>query len=344
MKAISVYIQLNSVVLQFCESFTVESSWDNFTDTAMIVVPNIVFKSETSNASVGLDSLLQRGDPVEIRAGYNKGPDELESLFKGFISDVETGTLIKIQAQDAMYALKQTSIETKTFKKATLKELIDHITKDTSIESDLIDDNIGMGDWAIENNSFHSAVDVLNKIKNDYGFVSFIKDGKLRVGVPYDANGVTHYLLKELNFSGPDNLVNQVNDTKRVLKGISIKPDNTRIIKYATKDNETITVSDDEIFGELRTLNYYNMTASELEEILKTVFQTVNWTGLEGGFQTFGEPVIRYNDYIKLKDLKNSKRKGSYKVKKVIYSMSPGNGLRQDVEIDYSITEINKNS
>ena len=107
MKAISVYIQLNNITLQFCESFLVESSWDTFTDTAQIVVPNVIFKSETNNATVGLDTLLQKGDPVEIRAGYNKAPDQLETIFKGFISKVKTGTLIVIGCEDSMYALKQ---------------------------------------------------------------------------------------------------------------------------------------------------------------------------------------------------------------------------------------------
>jgi hypothetical protein len=346
MKALSVYIQLNNITLKFCESFSVEKTWDNFTDTADIVVPNVIFKSETSNASVGLDALLQRGDPVEVKAGYNKAEAQLETLFKGFISDVQTGTLIKIKAQDAMYALKQKNLTSKLFKKVTLEELIDYCVEGIDIEVEyggLVNKTVVLGDWVIENNSFINPVQVLQKLKSDYGFVSYVKDGVLNIGTPYSTTQKTHYLLKELNFAGPDSLVNEVNDTLRVLKGVSILPDNSRIIKYAVKVNEVITVGDSEVQGELRTLTYYNQTASELEETLKTVYQTTNFTGLKGDFTTFGEPVIRYNDYIKLRDLKDPERDGTYKVRKVVHSMSPGSGLRQTCTVDYGISEIEAN-
>lgn len=343
MKAVSVYIQLNTTTLQFCESFIVESSWDTFTDTASITVPNVIFKSETSNATIGLDTLFQKGDPVEIRAGYNKAPDNLETLFKGFISKVQTGTLLVISCEDAMYALKQKNLPSKRFKKVTLKELIDYITDGITIETNLIDPDVVLGDWAIENNSFINPVQVLKKLKNDYGFVSYIKDGILNVGVPYDSTGTTHYLLKELNFAGDDDLENQANDTLRVLKGVSILPDNTRIIKYAVKVNDVIAVGDSEVDGELRTLNYYNQTAEELTETLKKVYQSTNFTGLQGSFPTFGEPVIRVNDWCKIRDLKNPERDGTYKVRSVNREMTPSGGLRQNVAIDFGITEIEAN-
>jgi hypothetical protein len=342
MKGISVYIQLNNITLQFCESFVVESSWDTFTDTASIVVPNVIFKAETSNATVGLDTLFQKGDPVEIRAGYNKAPDNLETIFKGFISKVKTGTLLEITCEDSMYALKQKNLTSKSFVKPTLKELIDYLVEDITIDTKLIDDSVVLGNWVIENNSFINPVQVLKKLKSDYGFVSYIKDGVLNVGVPYDATGKTHYLLRELNIID-DDLKNEANDTLRVLKGISILPDNTKIIKYAVKVNEVITVGDSEVQGELRTLNYYNQTADELTETLKKVYQTTNFTGLQGSFTTFGEPVIKYNDWIKLRDLKNPERDGVYKVNKVVTEMTTGGGLRQNITIDFGQTEIEAN-
>lgn len=344
MKAISVYIQLNNITLRFCERFTVESTWDTFTDIAMVVVPNVVFKSESGNTSVGLDALLKKGDPVEIKAGYNKSPKQLISLFKGFISNVKTGMLLEIKAQDAMYALKQKNLASAIFKSVTLGELIDYITEGLDIETELIDPDVVLGDWAIENNSYINSVQVLDKLKNDYGFVSYIKDGTLKVGVPYDTTGTTHYLLKEINFAGPDNLMDEQNDTLRVLKGISILPDNTRLVKYAVKVDEEVKVGDEEVQGELRTLNYYNLTAPQLEEALKRAYQKTNLTGLKGDFTTFGEPVIKYNDYVKLRDLREPERNGIYKVKKVIYSMSPNSGLRQNVTIDFGISEVQANT
>ena len=346
MKAVSVYIQLNETILQFCERFTIESSWDTFTDKAMIYVPNIIFKSETSNASVGLDSLFQKGDPVEIRAGYNKSPDALDTWFKGFISNVQTGTILEIEAQDAMYALKQKNLASTKFTKVTLKELIDFCVEGITIDieySGFVDENTTIGDWVIENNSFINPVQVLQKLKNDYGFVSYVKDGVLNIGTPYTADGTTHYFLKELNFASQDTLVNEANDTRRILKGISILPDNTRIIKYAVKNNEEIIVQDAELQGELRTLNYYNLTAAELEETLKKVYQTTNYTGLKGDIITFGEPTIKFNDYIKLRDLKNPERDGTYKVRSVVREMTPSGGLRQKCTVDFSITEIQAN-
>ena len=345
MKAVSVYIRLNNITLNFCERFLVESSWDTFTDTAFIVVPNVIFKAETSNATVGLDSLLQKGDPVEIRAGYNKSFDTLETIFKGFISKVKTGTLVEIGCEDAMYALKQKNLVSKVFKNATLKTLIDYITDRTNIETKLIDDTAGLGDWVIENYSELNSVKVLEKLKGEpYGFVSYIKDGVLNVGVPYDATGTTHYLLKELNFAGDDDLKNEANDTLRVLKGISIQRDNSRIIKYATKIDGVITISDAISNGELRTLNVQYQTADQLEATLKRVYQTTSFTGLQGSFPTFGEPVIRYNDWIKLRDLKNPERDGTYKVRSVVTEMTVSGGLRQNVTVDFGITEVEANT
>jgi len=346
MYAISTYIQLNNIVLNYCESFAIQSTWDAFTDTAEIVVPNVIFRSQTTNESIGLDALLKRGDPVLIKGGYNKSEKDAPIRFKGFISDIETGTILRIKCQDAMYALKQVDVQSRVLKKTTLQGLLDHILQDVNIDLNLsnrVQGSTGIGDWAIENNTFLSPVQVLKKLKSDYGFVSFIRDDKLSVGVPYDDTGVTHYLLKELHFTEPDNLVNEINDTKRVLKGISILPDNTKKIRYAVKENDIITVGSEAIKGELRTLNYYNLTEVELDEVLKTVYQNTNYAGLQGDFTIFGEPFIQHNDWVKIRDLKNPERNGTYKVRGVSTQMTVSGGLRQLVTIDFGISEVEAN-
>ena len=64
---------------------------------------------------------------------------------------------------------------------------------------------------------------------------------------------------------------------------------------------------------------------------------------MQGNFTTFGEPVIRFNDWIKLRDLKNPERNGTYKVRSVATEMTTSGGLRQNVTIDYGFLEVESN-
>ena len=346
MKVISVYIQLNTITLLYCQSFEIESSWDNFTDNAKVIVPNVIFKSETSNASVGLDALLKKGDPIEIRAGYNKPSDELETLFKGFISNIKTGTILEISAQDAMYALKQKNVPSKLFKDAKLSELIDYCLEGIKLDVEytkVADKDVGLGDWAIENNSFQSPLAVFQQLK-DWGIIITVRDGKLVVGQPYDATGITHYFVKEINII-EDSLTNELNDTARVIKGIYRNDKNEKIIKYVSKINEKILVTTDELQGTItKTLNFYNISESDFDKLLEKAYQSTNYKGFKGDIVTFGEPYVKYNDWIKLRDLKNPERNGTYKVRSVKYEMSTSSGLRQTITTDFAISEIQANS
>jgi hypothetical protein len=343
-------ITLGKYVLKDIISFETESSWDKFTDTARIVLPKMVvtntggFKINSlggANDQVEFEDLIQRNEKVVIKAGYN---GNRPVLFEGYIASVMPGDQVTVICEDLMYALKQVNVESISWLKdaqtdagVTLQTVIDHIVQDLNIETSLLDPDADLGEWVIDNNNFINAVEVLKKLKETYGLVSYIKDNELVVGgLRSIESAKTRVFVFQHNIKS-DSLNYQDEDFVRTtIKGISNLPDNTKIVRYAYWDGLDVAITETERTGELTTKNYYNLDADALEAKITDELPRVGYTGFKGSFTTFLEPQMSFGDIAYLKDLTNPERDGKYKIKSVKTNFS-NSAYEQQITLDYKI-------
>lgn len=329
-------IKVNKYVFTYCVSVSISKTYVGFTDTATITLPNVIYRSEKNNIERNLYNMIKRADPVEIWMGDR----EYISEFKGFVNSVKIDDLITINCENYAFALKQINVKSKIFKDTTLKEVIDYILNGVNITVVYgIPESTKLGDIGFENNSFLNVLQVLQELQTKYNINSFFSGKNLIIGQFTEKTGEQKNLIFENNII--DNSLEYVTDEnlKLVVKGVSIIPSSKKdekTVKWITKENGKFTVSDTEIEGETRTMNFYNLSESDLVDRITSEYERYNYTGFQGGFQTFIKPSINPSDSVYFTSLLFDYKKGEYKVRSVTKKYDTG-GMFQDVELDYKL-------
>lgn len=337
-------IQIGTIGLTgdiYCE---IVKSRDNFTQTCRLVFPNVLYKK--TNTAVGIDNtaqqlttLISRNDVVKIWSGYNKPFDNLQLKFTGFVNRIEVKENIEVFCEDYAYALKQINVPSKKFTNTTIKEVVEYSLQGANITVEYDDENLLIGDWVIDNNSVVNAIQVFDKLRK-FGVRPFVDGTVLKIGGITDAPPNTRNFIFEHNII-EDNLIYRQDDQLNVIiKGISNLDSNTKITRYAYLIGDDIQISDSPVVGEQITLNYYNKSESDLDELLTNNFNKYIYKGYTGSFTTFLEPYTQINDNINIYSLKYPERNGRYKCKSVVTSTSSSGGFQQ-IELDYKINDLN---
>ena len=122
----------------------------SLTDTCELKLPrNIKWQGQVAPAGNNKEMIyppIKRGDRITVELGYD---DDLKVRFAGYVRSVDAKVPITIKCEDGMFLLKSLKAKPKAFKNATLKEIVEHLLKDTNIAYKLIDDNIHIGAWRI---------------------------------------------------------------------------------------------------------------------------------------------------------------------------------------------------
>lgn len=309
-------IQIGRFFFDFVNELEIESSWDKFTDTAVIKLPHkLEFNGEPLIS--GENALFKRGDEIKILLGYD---NNLKTEFEGFVSDVNPATPMIIMAEDLMWKLKQIEI-TRSYRSVTLKNLLtDILPAGTKFEA--IDVNLGKFRITRAN-----VVEVLEEIKKTYGLVSFVRDGVLYAGLAYQPD-LRRSKQLDLNHEVVDSnqlVFKRKDDVKIKIKAISIQSNNTRLEAEAG-DKE----------GGQRTLTFYNLTQADLQATANREVNKYKFDGYRGSLTCFGFPEIRHQDSVRITDPKIPERAGEYLVKSVRTTFGV-NGFRRDVSLDRKI-------
>lgn len=313
MLALTCQIALGDYQLDFCNEITVDTSYTTLTNTATITLPrSVLFEGEP--VALGSGRLLKRGTLVTIRTGYD---GQLKDLFTGFITQISPGTPVKIGLEDAMWNLKQ---NTNSFsaKQATLSELLAAVVPIAyeSIEADL-------GTFRVER---ASTSQVLRKLYDDFNFRSFIRGGKLYVGLSYwEELQQEHTLALERNVISHDLQYQEADDVRVKVKAISNLPDgNTLEAEVGDPD------------GTERTLNYYNVEAvDELRARATEELDRIKFTGLRGSLTCFGQPLVNHGDVVGLQD-QSGQYEGKYIAESISVRFGTG-GYRQKITLGQKI-------
>lgn len=309
MKVLVCKILIGNIVFNCVNSVEIESSWELLTDKAVIKLPGNLKLNNNK-----LSKYIKHGDTVSVKIGYN---NHLNTVFTGYITNIKPKVPIEISCEDEMWNLKQDTI-VDSGKKMNLEKLVNKHYSDYKVNYY----NIELGNYYIDN---VSRAKVLEQIKSDFGLYSFFRNDSLVIGKRYDKNTANTLVFKlDSNESNivTDNLEFKSKDQVRLkIKAISNNADGSKTeIELGSSD------------GESRTLNFYNLSKSELKEAADREKERLIYDGWRGSFTAFGEPFVKQGDIVKLKLTVESDKEGFYWVDSVKTSFSTG-GFRQEIKL-----------
>ncbi len=291
-------------------SVSIESSWENLTDTCKITIPKNV-----SWQSKNITQIIKRGDKVSVSIGYN---GENIEVFQGYVRDVNEKIPCEIVCEDAMFLLKKGNHD-KIYKSVNTERLIKDIVGVT-VPYEVVA-NATLGDYRVKN---ATAAKVLEHLRSNYFIKSFFRKGTLYVGLAYiKALQRVHQFDFSKNIFPEHSLeYKRKEDVSLSLKGV---------IMYSNNKKQQVKEGDE--YGEQRTFHYYNRPKSEVRKSLKEHLERLKYTGFYGSFTTFGVPQVFHGDIVELHDKKHPERDGKYLVKKVSSNFG-SDGYHQTIELE----------
>lgn len=336
MKRLLSEITIGNFNFNYVTNLSIESSWDTFTDRAILTIPN-KFLKDNEIIVVGDNNIFKRGDTVHFKIGYFPN---LASKFKGFISRINPDSPLIFECEDRMWLLKQENLVSKSFINPKISDVVEYATASLSnltIEYDNRDTRIG--DFKVDNFGFINAVTVFEVLKKQFGYLIYFENEILqvrRILSVLNLNRPVHKISFQNNIiPETSNLVYQRDDdVNLVIKVESIDLNtNERITRYGFKVKGKTIVSATQRTGQVtKSINVLNLDAKQIEEFIKDNIDKHIYEGYIGDFTTFLEPSVDHSDRIELFDLKHGEREGRYLIKKVITNFGI-NGGRQIIEL-----------
>lgn len=336
MKTLISEITIGSFRFNYVTSLTITSSWDTLTDTATITIPN-KFRKDNETLIAKADSLFKRNDPVEIKVGYFPN---LVTKFKGFISKVIPDSPLTLECEDAMFLLKQVNIPSETLVNTTIKDVINSVAPNVTVEFD--DPTAKIGDFQIDNKNFINAVWIFDVLKNTFGYHIYFENEVLQVRALRSILALSKPVIA---MSFQKNIIEsnlefvREDDVSLVVRYDSRQDDNSIITLFGFKKDGKVVVTETPQQGE--TIRKWNVPGQKREQIKKFIENNIEnsiFTGFSGDFTTFLEPSVSHSDRIDMTDLKNPKDKnGRYLIRSVIDNFGI-NGGRQTIELKNKIS------
>lgn len=295
-------------------SVRIESSWQELTDRAEIQLAKAVSDFDNKN----VQAVFRKGDPVTIELGYN-GRQNTE--FQGFITQVGADYPVTLYCQDAMWKLKQSTVNI-SFRTISLPDLLKAIVP-AGYSIDALDIQLGAVRF-----SNTTVAQVLKKLQDDFSLYSYMKGNTLVCGKIYqDDEGldiIDIHLEKDIVSSELE--FEAAADTLLEVKAISVLNDGTK---------KEVTVGDKG--GDTQTLTYFNIEdISELKRLATIDLEKQKKDRLSGGLIMLGQPSIQHGRKVRLYSDLYPERNGVFDVKRIETSWGH-DGFRRKLQIGNGI-------
>jgi hypothetical protein len=302
MRKLTVEITIGQRAFYDVGDVSVESSWSFLADTATIVLARRNFPQGSIRNVSGSDisTKIKVGDAVSIRLGYDY---EFETEFEGYIKAIKPNVPLKIECEDAMWLLKQTSYK-KAWRKVSLQELLEFIIPPT-IQFETFGE-VNLGKMRIDG---ASAYEVLKKVDETYKLVSYFKKGTLYVGFPYqqEAKRVTIRKRDHVDVTKSTLSYRTADQVKLKIKAISLQPNGSKV---------EVELGDPE--GQLRTMHLpIGLNETEAKKIAEEQKKLFKFDGYDGSLTTYGQPFVEHSDIVEIIDYKYPDQQGAYRVDSV---------------------------
>ena len=126
--------------------------------------PSAMAEIHITNFSRQLDGRVRKGDPVSWNWMYKTNPTADINIFKGFVTRVEDGRLIKIEARDMMHELiKPEARQTVSFNHAKPKEILNYFLVEAGFTGKLYDPDVILPHFAADDIHISDAVRILER-------------------------------------------------------------------------------------------------------------------------------------------------------------------------------------
>lgn len=294
-------------VLKSASSFKVDSSWQNLTDTAEIVLAKALYFEQEKRVF----ELLKAGDPVIIKGGYN---GEYQEEFKGFISEVLDDLPVMIKCEDNMYVLKRTKCHC-SYKSVKLEKLLKDIVP-SNFKIDAADMEIGsvlFKDFTVSQ--------ALQELKDKMGIYSYFVGDTLVSGKIYQDNPETEKVkfVFGLNIIQNDLKYRRKDDIRLKVTMTSFQSDGKKL---------KVTVGDDD--GQEQKLVCTNVQSkSDLEKRAQLELDRLKVDGLSGTLTGYGIPFVRHGYTAEIVNYENEDRTGNYYVDGTVVTCNTSGAYRR---------------
>jgi hypothetical protein len=353
-------IVIGSKRIRYVNEVEVIKSAKVLEDTATIKIPTTArltragqFISEVPSASA-----FAVGDEVQIWLGYD---GILKEEFRGYVRTIKLTTPLSIECEDATYLLRKKHFN-QSWKKVTLKEVLNYIVKGTGIE---------IATSKLPSITFHgfylrnvNGAKALQELKDKYGLTIYFTQFKtLFVGLSYDTEDETRVRYEVgTNVIEHDLVLQDSQDVSMKVKVIGILPDGSRLetevgdgaepdkydkkrkkkagVKRATTeiDNADFSATGKDSDTETRTAFFYNIrTVAELQKLGLEELRKYKRTGFKGGLTTFLRPFCTVGNIAFVNDPFYPERgDGDYLIDKITTTFNTS-GARRKVEIGLKV-------
>jgi hypothetical protein len=309
-----------TVRFDYANSIEVKTSCNSLTDTAVLKLPR-----KMSWRGKPLTDFVRRNDGITIRAGYAE--HGLETLFQGYVKDVENGRPVEITCENEMRRLKGITVEPEIIPNFDIRSFMRRYAPDIRVAGP---DKINFGEVIVdERQSLASFLDELTR-KFDW-FRAFFRDGVFVALFDPDAlDDVRVISLDPTRNVISDSLKYTLAEDVRVcVKATSIQDDNTKI-------EVTVPAEAEAKPSEYEQRHFYipnYKDKASLKEAAEKKLAEYKTDKMEGTLTLFGVPFVRKGDVVRLTDKDRPERDGKrFRIDAVTYSFGTG-GYRQEVTL-----------
>jgi hypothetical protein len=327
-------MKIGSAEFDFVNTVSINSTWEEFTDTASIRLPKKLrpLKNGVFNPDITVGSgIWNRGDEVSISLGYILEDNSIEvaERFTGYLTRITTKNPLEFECEDKMWKLKQTSVPRYSKNSVTLSDLLKDILP--------IDPMTGV-QYKYQADAFQfnlrftnvTVGEVFDYLKKTFGITTYFQNGILYSGFAYKIEEPDLSLTKEFTFQ--ENIIeDQLDYTKD--EDIQLNVTVINFNKDNTKDAPVVAGSSD---GEKRVFYTYNLPVATQKNIAEENLRKLKYEGFRGSFTTFLNPVVKHGDSVKLINPLIPDQNGVYLVRRVVTTNGISGG-RQEIFLDRKI-------
>ncbi|MBY0244936.1 MAG: hypothetical protein K2Q03_05725 [Sphingobacteriaceae bacterium] len=311
-------ITIGKVKLNHVSAVTIKKSVKALADEAEIILPRNM--QEVASKKSLMDFVKEK-DEVIIKLGYN-GQNSEE--FRGYVKKINNSEPLKIVCEDQMYKLRTTLAPSGVYEKIAFKNFLAKVLGGVKFTTAI---DLTIDKFIINKGS--SVFDVLFSLKKDpYNMYSYFDTkGVLRVGFAYEVHAKDEVKTYEM----------QKHVTKNDLDYLNVDARNFRVkavSNYSNGKKNVVYVG--EADGVLRTLNFFNLTESDLKNKANAELKRMKFAGYSGKITGFGWPRTQAGTKLNIKDLKYTDRDGTYLIDAVTIRFN-NQGFRRENQISSKI-------
>jgi hypothetical protein len=300
---------------------TIEKSWRELGDKCELRLPALKRR---------LEEVIAPGDAVSVKLWYSGLAVHEE--FNGYVRRVSPNIPFELECEDHIYYFRKTPIK-KSWSSTTLKEVIEYLVGEVNskhsagitVSTKLPD--VNLKPFVIE--AGNTAATALQKIRENFGLVSYFKGRELFTGLAYQQTFGNMKYSFAWNVITNDLKYRNEDDIQLKVKAIGITRDNKKVVVDDIGDAE----------GEQRTLYFYNVSdKAQIKKLAEEELKRLKYTGYEGTIDTFLYPYAEPLMTAEIFDPKYAeKRAGTYIIDSVKTQFG-AYGARRTVELGVKLT------